>query len=56
MQLPYFVEEKDKLALGFTIDLRGDWSLHAKAVAKEAQKRLCAIRRIAPTCWMAIPR
>ena len=42
------VEEKEQLeALGFTIDPRGNWSLHAKAVAKEARKRLGAIRRIA---------
>ncbi|CAM9353205.1 unnamed protein product, partial [Heterosigma akashiwo] len=42
------VEEKEQLeALGFTIDPRGNWSLHAEAVAKEAQKRLGAIRRIA---------
>ncbi|CAM9791021.1 unnamed protein product, partial [Heterosigma akashiwo] len=42
------VEEKEQLeALGFTIDPRGNWSLHAEAVAKEARKRLGAIRRIA---------
>ncbi|CAN0016807.1 unnamed protein product, partial [Heterosigma akashiwo] len=43
------VEEKEQLeALGFTIDPRGNnWSLHAEAVAKEAWKRLGAIRRIA---------
>ena len=42
------VEEKEQLeALGFTIDPRGKWSLHAEAVAKEARKRLGAIRRIA---------
>ena len=42
------VEEEKKLeALGFTIDPRGNWSLQAEAVAKEAQKRLGAIRRIA---------
>ena len=42
-------EEKEQLeALGFTIDPPGNWSLHhAEAVAKEAQKRLGAIRRIA---------
>ena len=44
------VEEKEQLeALGFfTIDPRANWSLHAEAVAKEARKRLGAIRRIAP--------
>jgi len=33
------VVEKEKLeALGFTVDLRShDWSLHAKAVEKEAR-------------------
>ena len=42
------VEEKEQLeALGFTIDPQGNWSLHAEAVAKEARKRLGAIRRIA---------
>ena len=42
------VKEKEQLeALGFTIDPRGNWSLHAEAVAKEARKRLGAIRRIA---------
>jgi len=42
------VEEKDKLeALGFTIDPRGNWSLHAKVVAEEARKRLGVARRIA---------
>jgi len=42
------VEEKEHVeALGFTIDPRGNWSLHAEAVAKEARKRLGAIRRIA---------
>ena len=42
------VQEKEKLeAVGFTIDLRGNWLLDAKAVAKEARKRLNAIRRIA---------
>ena len=42
------VEEKEQLeALGFTIDPRGKWSLLAEAVAKEARKRLGAIRRIA---------
>ena len=41
------VEEEEKLeALGFSIDPRGNWSLHAEAVAKEARKRLGAIRRI----------
>ena len=41
-------EKKEKLeALGFTIDSRGNWSLYAEAVAKEAWKRLGAIRRIA---------
>ena len=34
-------------AMGFTIDPRGNWSLYAEAVAKEARKRLGAIRRIA---------
>ena len=33
--------------MGFAIDLQDKWSLHAKAVAKESQKRLGAIRRIA---------
>ena len=42
------VEEKEQLeVLGFTIDPQGNWSLHAEAVAKKAQKRLGAIRRIA---------
>ncbi|CAM9923839.1 unnamed protein product [Heterosigma akashiwo] len=42
------VEEKEQLeVLGFTIDPRGNWSLHAEAVAKEARKRLGAIWRIA---------
>ena len=42
------VEEKEQLkVLSFTIDPRGNWSLRAKAVAKEARKRLGAIRRIA---------
>ena len=42
------VEEKEQLeALGFTIDTQRDWSLHAEAVAKEARKRLGAIKRIA---------
>ena len=41
-------EEKEQLeALGFIIDPQGNWSLHAKAVSKEAQKGLDAIRRIA---------
>ena len=40
-------EEKQLEALGFTINPRGNWSLHAEAVAKEARKRLGAIRRIA---------
>ena len=39
-------EEKQLEALGFTVDPRGNWSLHAEAVAKEARKRLGAIRRI----------
>ena len=35
------VEEKEQLeALGFTIDPRGNWSLHAEAVAKKARKKL----------------
>ena len=33
--------------LGFTIDPRFNWSLHAKVVDKEARERLGAIRRIA---------
>ena len=42
------VEEKEQLeALDFTIDPRVNWSLHAKAEAKEVRKRLGAIRRIA---------
>ena len=41
------VEEKDQLeALGFAVDPRGNWSLHAEAVAKEARKRLGVIKRI----------
>ena len=44
------VEEKEQLeALGFTIDSRANWSLHAEAVAKEAQKRLGATPRELPT-------
>jgi len=42
--------KKKKLeALGFTIDRRGNWSLHAEAVAKEARRKRLggAIKRIA---------
>ena len=43
------VEEKEQLeALDYTIDHpRDNWFLHAEAVAKEARKRLGAVRRIA---------
>ena len=53
------VEKKEQLeeALGFTIDPRGNWSLHAEAVVKETQKRLGAIRRIAHILdEMIVPR